>query len=146
MLPAQGINDCLADKFWVDMGPFLQIQILKGIKCLNLIIMNLILFKWEMDTLYLEIYLQKPQILLELSFKNITLINAKDSPSWKEALYINLSLKCPRRRYSALHQKVMYCALVYFPISFICLNVVHILQHCTRLLAVIMATWAELDP
>lgn len=57
MLPAQGINDCLADKFWVDMGPFLQIQILKGIKCLNLIIMNLILFKWEMDTLYLEIYL-----------------------------------------------------------------------------------------
>lgn len=57
MLPAQGINDCLADKFWVDMGPFLQMQILKGIKCLNLIIMNLILFKWEMDTLYLEIYL-----------------------------------------------------------------------------------------
>ena len=39
------------------MGPFLQMKILKEIKYLKLIPLNLILLKWEMDVLYLKIYL-----------------------------------------------------------------------------------------
>lgn len=39
------------------MGPFFQMKILKEIKYLKLIPVNLILLKWEMDVLYLKIYL-----------------------------------------------------------------------------------------